>query len=72
MNPGELNTEHLGGGMYNVVKRKPMRKPMVSTKPTRLSMSRPKPILSRQRMYRKKLLASFGGFFGGLVGFVNK
>ena len=66
-----MNSEHQGGRMYKVVKRKPMRKPNVSTKPTRLSMSRPKPILSRQRMYRKNLLASFGGFFAGLDGFAN-
>ena len=58
MNIGEMNSEHQGGGMYKVVKRKPMRKPM------RLSMSRPS-------MYRKKLLASFGGFFAGLDGFAN-
>ena len=66
-----MDSEHQGGRMYKVVKRKPMRKPKVSTKPTRLSMSRPKPILSRQRMYRKNLLASFGGFFAGLDGFAN-
>jgi hypothetical protein len=61
-----MYSEHQGGGKYKVVKRKPNRKP------SRLSLSKPKPILSRQRIYRKKLLASFGGFFAGLDGFANK
>jgi len=60
-----MYSEHQGGGK-KVVKRKPNRKP------SRLSLSKPKPILSRQRIYRKKLLASFGGFFAGLDGFANK